>query len=60
MGSHPHQPLLLQQVGGLFPLPAVLVLQLLEPARAGRGGHRVDVMQGGHEGRVGELDDDRM
>lgn len=29
----PHQPLLLQQVGGLLPLPAVLVLQLLEPAR---------------------------
>lgn len=32
-----HQPLLLQQVGGLLPLPAVLVLELLEPARAGVG-----------------------
>lgn len=32
-----HQPLLLQQVRGLLPLAAVLVLQLLEPAGAGRG-----------------------
>ena len=38
----PHQPLLLQQVGGLLALPAVLVLQLLEPVRApGECGRRV-------------------
>lgn len=38
----PHQPLLLQQVGGLLALPAILVLQLLEPVRApGECGRRV-------------------